>query len=142
MSAQYPLRPWSETIHEHPFVLPEPRPELCVYAAEFSKWVGEQLVEALQYPTLIKIAQTKLLVLDQFFQYRTTAPKRHRTLMSNGMDGRGHRCLWAVFEDAYLQLRRAELKLSPPQLYVPEPTTSSAVSSNLVPGIYIGEEVS
>jgi hypothetical protein len=145
MSTNY--RPYSlqRRNQRHDFVLPDVKPDLCVYAADFSVWAETHLAQALKDVTLVGLAQAKLLLTDQFFQHRALAPKNHRSLTSTGKSGRGHRCLWAVFEDAYLQLKAAELKLSPPKLYEPTPDppmASSSMAANLVPGIYIGEQES
>jgi hypothetical protein len=66
--------------------------------------------------------------LDRYFEWRAAVPRQHR----NRLGVAGHPCIFQVFEEAYRQLKAAELALSPPSLVLPSPPPTVA-------GVYLGE---
>ncbi|HZT34608.1 MAG TPA: hypothetical protein VFA15_01715 [Nitrososphaera sp.] len=70
--------------------------------------VGRTLAE----PDHIKINQAKVMLLDKYYEWKITIPKRH---------AKQHLCILDVLDEAYQSLKAAELALTPPQLYLPEP---------------------
>lgn len=115
------------------------QPNLCDYALKFSQWAEELCAGATQHPTIVGINQAKIQLIDKYFEWRTFAPKRHRSYMFTGANS--HVCLWHVFEAAYDRLKLLELSLTPPMLFVPAPPPPlpPPPPPPQIAGIFIGE---
>lgn len=117
-------------------------PNLCVYAQKFSDWAEQLCGGVLQDPTIVGINQAKVQLLDKFFEWRTFAPKRHRTITAGGVSGpTGHTCIFHVFVAAYERLKVVELSLTPPMLFLPPAPTPSPPppAPPQIAGVFIGE---
>jgi hypothetical protein len=129
--------------HQHEFELPteaggvgEEQPNYCVHAAKFNTWAQELCVGATQDPSVVKINQGKVLLVDKYMQWKTSVPKRHRLYT-----GSGHDCIFHVFETAYDRLRVLELSLTPPMLFVPPPPLPPPPppAPPQIAGVFLGE---
>jgi hypothetical protein len=107
-------------------------PGPCGYAVQFQAWVDATFEPVLENPDAVRLNQVKIFLLDRFFQFRASVPRRHRSL---GASGQGHRCIFNVFEDAYHELRVAELALSPPPIVGP---VRPARPEGLLEGLIMG----
>lgn len=107
----------------------------CIYAKQFEGWAGELLAKVAAQRDLVTINQCKVLLQDKWHEWRAVAPKDHRTRTTP----KGHRCLFHVYEDAYLKLRAAELALTPPLLFLPEPPPKPRRQPKATPVLYLGE---
>jgi hypothetical protein len=94
------------------------QPKRCPLAQQFFDLINPMCQEAIQSGSTIRINQVKLQTQDSYFNYRAIAPQNHRFNMNPRSN---HICLFHVYEQIIEQLRLAELKLCPPQLYIPEP---------------------
>lgn len=94
---------------------PDKEPKMCVHAQDFAAWITENIHPLLKYPNPISINQSKLRILDRYFDYRAAVPKAHRDCISD----RSHVCIFHTFERAFQELRLCELKLLPPLLFIP-----------------------
>lgn len=102
----------------------EPPPDTrCSYARRFADWAAEVCHDALQRQDLIALNQAKVLLLDKYFEWRAFVPKNHRYRMTET----GHICIFHIFEEAYRQIKLAELTLSPPKLIEPPPAPLPAL---------------
>src|SRR5436190_5780084 len=123
--------------HRHEFELPpgagEEQPNYCVYARKFSEWANELCVGATQDPTIVRINQGKVLLVDKYMQWKASVPKRHRMYT-----GSGHDCIFHVFETAYDRLRVIELSLTPPMLFIPAPPPPPLPPPTIA-GVFLGE---
>jgi hypothetical protein len=114
---------------------PAGKREVCPEAQEFLKWAQDLCSE--YSDTTVRIAQAKVLLIDKYEEFRRSAPKECRHHAAED----GHYCVWHVaFEFAYRHLRQAELRLTPPMLFLPPPPVPKQVPQ--VQGIFIGEEIS
>ena len=108
----------------------------CNYARLFERWAADMLREYVhQEPDVVRIAQAKVRLIDQYFQWRVQVPKSHR----NRIGEDGHICIFHVFERAYQQIKMVELTLSPPPIIVQPPPPPRALTE--IGGIYLGEVV-
>jgi len=87
----------------------------CIFARDFATSLEEICGPLLKTRTLISLNQAKVLLLDKYFEWRAYVPKSHRSRMAET----GHTCIFYVFEEAYRQIKLAELALAPPRLYEP-----------------------
>ena len=110
--------------------LPESRIWHCVYAQRFAEWSNGLITSVAQEPDAVGVNQAKLLLQDKWHDWRSLVPKAHR----NQFSSRGHTCIFQVYEKAYIQLRRIELSLTPPLLFLP-----SGEPEPQIEGIFIGE---
>jgi hypothetical protein len=133
-------RAFFESLWSEPVTAEQEHPPLCRFATQFQGWAEELLSDTLHVPTIVKINQAKILLLDKYFEWRTVAPRGHRDKVSNT----GHICIWHVFFAAYNRLREAELGLTPPQVVEPMPPASAGSQALLparqVSGIFLAEE--
>ena len=96
----------------------EPPDAPCAFAKQFQNWVDTTFGEVLQEGDFTSLVQCKLFLLDRYFQFRASMPRRHRA-PSPGRSG--HTCIFEVFEASYNQLRFLELSLAPPPFARPAP---------------------
>jgi hypothetical protein len=114
----------------------EPGPSICPYAQQFRLWAQELGADLGDRPTIVAVNQKKILLVDKYFDWRTVLPKSHR----NRTGEHGHRCVWHVFEETYLQLKAVELALTPPLLFLPEkPPRPPKPLPPQAGGIFLGE---
>lgn len=124
--------------HPHATSSPDPPVAQCLPAQRFAAWAEEICKQAVESKSLVSIAQTKVLLVDKLFEWRSCVPRSHR----NRIGEQGHFCIWHVFEAAYLKLRIAELSLTPPMLFLPPPPPpppAKIVKVYKVDGFPIGE---
>lgn len=97
----------------------------------FAAWAKDIYLPAIQRRDIVALNQAKLRLLDRFFEWRASIPKKYRN------------DFMAVFEDAYHQLKIAELSLTPPVLFLPPPQPQPIyVTKNYhYPGFQLGETV-
>jgi hypothetical protein len=115
---------------------------MCLYAQKFSEWAEELALSVVQEPTIIKVNQAKVQLLDKFFEWRTFAPKRHRHYTTSNASGpSGHTCLFHVLEAVYDRLKVIELSLTPPMLFLPTPPEPPPPPPPppQIAGVFIGE---
>lgn len=89
----------------------------CEYAQAFTASAQEICQPALQNATHVTLNQALLQLTKKYWEFYYVVPKRHRYQVGE----RGHRCLHAVFQHYYEVLKRKELQLQPPMLFVPVP---------------------
>lgn len=103
---------WDDT--EFTFSLfEEAQPQYCAYSLQYRTWAMELVGSTLAEQDHIRIAQAKVMLLDKYYQWRAAIPRRH---------ARRHLCVLDVLDEAYQTLKAAELSITPPQLYLPEPS--------------------
>lgn len=96
-------------------------PDYCEYAEDFARWAEALAEAAVQKHMDVALNQAKVLLLDRYYEWLNSIPRRHHSLT-----GRlSHPCIDVVFDLTYRRLRHAELRMSPPPLAVP-PTQSRA----------------
>lgn len=119
------------------FHLPEEdQANSCVFAEKFAAWLEPKVNEAVRKNSHEAINQVKILALDKYFEFRAVVPKSHRFSVRE----ESHLCIWHIFEHAFQQLKAAELALTPPILYLPEPAPPPAPPPPpQIAGIFIGE---
>lgn len=91
----------------------ETETSMCIYAQQFQEWVTTLFDRRLQEPSQLAVNQCKVFLLDKYFQYRRSVPQSHKSV---GGTGRGHYCIFSVFEYAYSKLHATELDLVPPPI--------------------------
>ena len=94
----------------------------CSYAEQFARYAEEQYQAVTKSPSHIALNQALLQICKKYWEWFYVVPKSHRIRV----DGRGHRCIHAVFREAYERLKTLELTLDPPILYLPPPPPPSA----------------
>lgn len=111
--------------------------DICVYAAKFSEWTTALCANVTQAPSIVGVNQSKVLLLDKYFEWRNAVPRSHR----NRVGKLGHVCLFHMFERAYEHLKVIELALTPPLLFLPSPPPPPppAPPPPEIAGIFIGE---
>jgi len=120
--------------HRHDdFQFGEPEPNLCPYAQRFSTWAEELLTGLAGERNVVSVNQSKVLLLDKYFEWRSAVPKSHRYHLGRA---NGHVCIFHVFETAYERLKVLELSLTPPLLFLPAPPPPPPQ----IAGIFIGQE--
>jgi len=107
--------------------------EWCPYARKFSEWAAS-LIETSTQPELVSVNQAKILLIDKYFEYRSYVPRSHRTRIG----AIGHHCIYQVFELAYEKLKRLELSLTPPMLFIPPPPLPPTPIPQIA-GIFLGD---
>lgn len=98
----------------HPNLAANPSAGSCVYAVQFQAWV-DATFECVLEQDLVSVNHCKLFLLDRFFQFRASVPRRHHNVTSGRQ---AHTCIFDVFETAYNRLRVRELSLAPPPIVV------------------------
>ena len=109
------------------------QPDHCSFAEQFAPWAEELLDRVTDNPGVVSVNQSKVLLLDKYFEWRAVVPKPHRYHLGRG---KGHVCIFQVFETAYERLKVLELSLTPPLLFLPGPPPPRPQ----IAGIFIGEE--
>ncbi len=107
--------------NDPPFVVSvsaDPSSDACVFAVQLQAWIDATFERSLDALDLVSINHSKLFLLDRFFQFRASLPRRHRP-SSGGRNG--HTCIFEVFEAAYNHLRVLELSLAPPPIVTVRP---------------------
>jgi hypothetical protein len=100
------------------FVLDPPEvSDLCVHAELFMAWSGDLVQAAIDREDPVAINQAKIFLVDRYFGWLDSIPKRHRSLTGRY----GHVCVAHVFEGMYRRLRAVELDLRPPPLAIAPP---------------------
>lgn len=130
--------PFTELWDHQEFHLPdEEQVKICSSARKFGEWCDPLINEAVRQKDPIALNQAKIHLVDRYFNWRGSVTKSHRELVRD----ENHICIWHIFERAYQQIRAAELVLTPPQLFVPEPAQSSRLPTVIKEptGIYLGE---
>lgn len=108
----------------------------CKYAQVFEQWAVDLLREYVRRePNMVSFAQAKVHLIDRYFEWRVAVPKSHRNRIGEG----GHTCIFHVFEQAYHQIKMAELILAPSVVVVSPPPAPPALPQ--VAGIYLGEVI-
>jgi hypothetical protein len=107
----------------------------CGYARKFSEWVETLPSLVAHKPDILAINQDKVQLLDKYFEWRSYVPKSHRNRTGSKA---GHTCIYHVFSETYNTLKVAELSLTPPLLFLPEPPPPPPPSPQIA-GIFLGE---
>lgn len=109
----------------------------CGYARLFHHWGTELLVEYIHTdPTPMRLAQAKVLLVDRYFEWRSTIPKSHRMPLGE----KGHICLHQVFEQFFLKIRLVQLSVMPVQIFtLPTPPPPPPARPSALLGITLGE---
>jgi hypothetical protein len=119
--------------HHNDLVFSEQQPQHCEFGEQFAVWAAELIERVIDNPSVILVNQSKVLLLDKYFEWRAVVPKAHRYHLGRG---NSHVCIFGVFEATYERLKRLELSLTPPLLFLPQPPPPPAQ----IAGIFIGEE--
>lgn len=101
--------------HDRHFDIAGETPKSCKYGKEMDKWALETFDSVLKYPDVISINQSKLRLLDRYFDYYASIPKAHKECTGE----RSHLCIYHVFRHYYNQLKLCELRINPPLLFIP-----------------------
>lgn len=108
--------------------------DMCSFARAFEAWIDQELTPRAAARTRKSINQCKLHLQNKYFQLRERLPQRHRSI---GGTGRGHRCVFAVYEEAFHRFDRIERWLEPEpiedivQVQVPGPPQRKLLPDNL-----------
>lgn len=108
--------------------------QICEYAQAFTGYAEEVCQAVLQNATHITLNQALLQLTKKYWEYYYVVPKRHRYQVGE----RGHRCIHAVFQQYYEVLKRKELQLQPPMLFVP-PSPPPLPPPPLLPDTFVRE---
>ena len=129
---------FEEFWNSHKGVIKTKRPlKRCVLAQKLYDLITPLCEEAIQSQSLLKINQTKLRIQDAYFSHREMAKGSHRNYMSNRPS---HICLYAVYEEAFMTIKNAELQLQPPLLFIPPSEPPAQPPANpQVAGIFLEE---
>jgi hypothetical protein len=114
--------------HAQNFAPIEPIPHLCIYAQKFAQWAGELCINVAKNPHTVFVNQAKVMLVNQYFEWRNVVPAAHRNYLSN----RGHFCIFQVFEEAFSRLQVVQLSISPPPMSFPPSSTSFPVGGTLI----------
>ena len=113
-----------EWAHHHRFTFAPPaeeekaaevEPQQCIYGKQYEAYVHEVCQTVRKDPSHITVNEGYLEIFLKYMAWYITVPKSHR----NHVGERGHRCLFHVLIDGYESLRRIELSLPTPKLYLP-----------------------
>jgi hypothetical protein len=109
----------------------------CEYAHAFTAYAQEVCQAALQNATHVTLNQALLQLTKKYWEFYYVVPKRqHRYQVGE----RGHRCIHAVFQHFYEVLKRKELQLQPPMLFVPVPPPAQITPPPpLLPNLFVRE---
>jgi len=131
-------RNFHELWNQAEFEVPEHSEPLCSYAEYFSEYAAQVVADVEAHRSLISVNQGVLRMTHKYFDWRTVVPKSHR----NRIGDTGHRCIFHVFEAAYLKLKMLELALQPPALSPPPPPPPPPPSPRplQIAGIFLGED--
>ena len=118
--------------------IPQPpvKEEMCPFAYGFNAWV-EKMLMILDEPSLAKINQAKILLLDKYFEYYRSVPLSHRQRLGPN----GHTCIFQVFLSCYERLYIAGLTLVPPILFDVEHFPKPIPPAHQIGGIFFGEQM-
>lgn len=97
----------------------------------FGAWAKDMCTTAIQKKDQIALNQAKVLLLDKFFEWRASIPKKQ------------YNDFFAVLEEAYHQVKIAQLSLTPPMLFLPSPPPQPVYVTKHYhyPGFQLGETV-
>ena len=97
----------------------------------FAAWAKDMCTPAIQKKDQIALNQAKVLLLDKFFEWRASIPKKY------------YNEFFVVFEAAYHQVKLAQLSLTPPALFLPPPQPQPIyITKNIhYAGFQLGETV-
>ena len=105
------------------FEFTEPTVPFCQYGDAFAHWAESGLFLT-NNADLIQLNQSKVLLLDRYFDFFSVVPKDHRYYFNP----KNHICIFQVFVEYYRRIKTRELTLTPP---TPPPQ---------IMGIVFGEE--
>lgn len=116
-------------------------PKICSYAKKFQEWATKLCSDATSSYHQVAINQAKIFLVDRYYEWRTVVPRDHRYYIGGARAG-AHICIFQVFEDAYGQLRLAELGIDPPLLSLPAPPPppEPPPPPPQIAGIFLGEK--
>lgn len=89
----------------------------CGDAKEFEQWIEALLRQHPPNNDLITINQLKVALTDRWHELHRSLPAKHRTM---GDGTRGHRCVFAVYMEAYDNLLYLERAIVPVQIAPPQ----------------------
>lgn len=91
------------------------RTNRCQVSADFLIWCDELVQQWLDKSlSPVKLAQSKVLLLDAYMNYRTLLPEGHRDLTND----EEHFCIYRIFIETYDHIRKVELfDISPPAIF-------------------------
>lgn len=84
--------------------------DTCKHARALEQWIEKELNPRAENKTRKSINQCKLYLQNKYFQLRERLPQRHRSI---GGTGRGHRCVFAVYQEAFERFDTIERWLEP-----------------------------
>ena len=106
----------------------------CTAAAAFAQWANELVDRTSQNPGAVSVNQAKVLLVDRYWAWYATVPKRHQNHI-------GHRdthvCIFQVFAESYARLRALELSITPPRI-VEQPALPPPPVAR-IPALILGE---
>lgn len=123
--------------HRHDdFVLGESQEQrYCAAAAAFAQWAKELVDRTSQNPGAVAINQAKVLLVDRYWAWYATVPKRHQNHIGQR---EAHICIFQVFAESYAGLRALELTITPPHLIEP-PAPPPPPPVARIPALILGE---
>ena len=98
------------------FEFAEPTVPYCQFAEAFSNW-AESALHIGSNASLVQLNQSKILLIDRYFDFFSIVPKDHRYYFNP----KSHICIYQVFMEYYRRIRTRELSISPPRIYEPLP---------------------
>jgi hypothetical protein len=113
--------------------------EQCSFGKQYEAYVNEVCQTVQKNPSHITVNEGYLEIFLKWMEWRTAVPKSHR----NHIGERGHRCIFHALESGYALLRRLELSLPTPKLYLPPavlpPEPPKIPPPPLFPDVFINE---
>jgi hypothetical protein len=129
--AAFTLGSWDEQTEES-------GEEQCIFGKQYEAFARDLCQTVLKNPSHIAVNEGYLELFKKYMEWRIAVPKNHRNRI-----GRGHRCIFHVLESGYQQLRRLELMLPTPKLYLPPvvmpPEPKPLPPPPLFPDVFIPE---
>ena len=113
------------------FRLDVKRRKVCPTAREFAAWSDRLYSHVIQEPKPQSVSLALRLLQDKYMELKSLVPNACKYHVRST----GHRCIYHVWNDAYLKLRSAELTL------VLLPKTLKEARKDEIPGIFLGERV-
>lgn len=89
--------------------------EQCSFGKQYEAYVNDVCQTVSKNSSHITVNEGYLEIFLKYMEWRKAVSKSHR----NHIGERGHRCLFHVLEGGYESLRRIELSLPTPKLYLP-----------------------
>lgn len=110
---------------------PKEQVKTCVHARCLAADIENMCEELITNPTYRSIERAIVIVVKQYYKYRSLAPKSCR----NHISDRGHICLFHTYERAIETLLLLEARLPPPMTHIsslpPEPQPVLTLPSRL-----------